>query len=130
MELAEWMHNNHQPSLALPARVVAKRTAFGVRNRYRNTSNFATFELSSGERREYGLLAEHDQGALSFQGTRYLGFKIDRPPAPVRRAAMAMPPPARPAAKGYCPNCGGGVRQTYKFCPHCGQPKPDLVNQT
>ena len=42
-----------------------------------------TFQVESGDRMElrvsrseYGLLAERNQGNLSFQGTRYLGFEI------------------------------------------------------
>ena len=45
------------------------------------TRYFATFEMEDGKRlelgmndSEYGMLAEGDQGCLSFQGTRYLGF--------------------------------------------------------
>ena len=47
-----------------------------------HTRYFATFELEDGSRlelglkdAEYGMLAEGDQGQLSFQGTRYLGFE-------------------------------------------------------
>ena len=46
------------------------------------TRYFATFEMDNGRRMElnvkdseYGMLAEGDQGRLSFQGTRYLGFE-------------------------------------------------------
>jgi len=41
-----------------------------------------TFQFDSGDRmelkmqgHEYGLLIEGDQGKLTFQGTRYLGFE-------------------------------------------------------
>ena len=46
------------------------------------TSYFATFQVESGDRieflvsgMEYGMLAEGDRGALTFQGTRYLNFR-------------------------------------------------------
>ena len=46
------------------------------------TNYFVTLELENGSRvelgvkdPEYGMLAEGDQGVLSFQGTRYLGFE-------------------------------------------------------
>lgn len=49
------------------------------------TRYYVTFEFESGDRlelmvdgSEYGLLAEGDNGMLSFQGTRYLGFVRDR----------------------------------------------------
>lgn len=52
---------------------------------YRTTSStdyYITFQTESGERiefsvedSEYGLLIEGDEGVLSYQGTRYLGFK-------------------------------------------------------
>lgn len=45
------------------------------------TRYFVTFELESGRRLEfsvkdpeYAMLAEGDQGCLSWQGTRYLAF--------------------------------------------------------
>ena len=47
-----------------------------------STSYYATYQLDSGERlefsvggREYGMLAEGDQGTLTYQGTRYKGFE-------------------------------------------------------
>ena len=45
-------------------------------------SYYVTFQVESGDRMEFhvtgqqfGLLLEGDQGNLSFQGTRYLGFE-------------------------------------------------------
>ena len=90
-----WIRNNNSPRQTVNARVVTKRmkvfgfgqSAMGhvstvhsigssTRTRY-----FATFEMEDGKRlelgmndSEYGMLAEGDQGCLSFQGTRYLGF--------------------------------------------------------
>ena len=47
-----------------------------------STTYYATFQVESGDRMEfsvsgaeYGMLAEGDQGSLTFQGTRYLGFE-------------------------------------------------------
>lgn len=47
-----------------------------------STSYFVTFQVESGDRielcvssSEYGMLAEGDQGKMTFQGTRYLGFE-------------------------------------------------------
>ena len=51
-----------------------------------STWYYATFELASGERREfslsgpeYGLLADGDEGRLTYQGTLFRHF--DRQPA-------------------------------------------------
>jgi hypothetical protein len=82
--------NSGLPVVAVPARVVTKRTETtglvtgdtggGVRTWY-----YATFELDSGERMEfslggaeYGMLAEGDRGELRHQGTRYHGFDRKR----------------------------------------------------
>lgn len=87
--LRQWNKNNHSPRLTVPATVVAKRTSVahfrGGNNGascHTSTSYYATFQVGSGDRmelllpgREYGLLAEGDQGKLSFQGTRFLGFE-------------------------------------------------------
>jgi hypothetical protein len=81
--IMEWHSNNQQPVQTLPALVIGKRlhVSGGSGNTSAHTSYYATFELQSGERREfpvsahlYGLLAERDQGHLSFQGTRFKGY--------------------------------------------------------
>ena len=66
------------PRLTVPARVVAKRTR--VWNHY--TSDYATFEVESGDRMElsvdgeaFGFLAAGDAGDLCFQGRRFLSFE-------------------------------------------------------
>ncbi len=66
------------PRLTVQARVVAKRTQ--VWNHY--TNYFATFEVESGDRMElsvdgddFGLLAEGDNGELTFQGRKFLSFE-------------------------------------------------------
>ena len=91
-----WIRNNNSPRQTVDARVVAKRmkvTGHGQTMMNRSTAMtgmgsstytryFVTFELEKGRRvelgvkdSEYGMLAEGDQGTLSFQGTRYLGFE-------------------------------------------------------
>ena len=87
----EWNKNNHSPRLTVPATVVTKRTDVTRRrsggtnghHHYHTSTNYhVTFEVESGDRMElhlsgpeYGLLVEGDNGKLSFQGTRYLGFE-------------------------------------------------------
>ena len=90
-----WFRNNNSPRETVNARVVSKRmkvSGFGGTTMGRvstmnsmgtttRTRYFVTFEMEDGRRlelgvndSEYGMLAEGDQGQLSFQGTRYLGF--------------------------------------------------------
>ena len=89
--IKEWNKNNHSPRLTVPATVVTKRTDVtrrrsggtnGHHHYHTSTNYYVTFEVESGDRMElhlsgpeYGLLVEGDQGKLSFQGTRYLGFE-------------------------------------------------------
>ena len=94
--LGQWNKNNHSPRLAVFATVVSKRT--DVSHSHHNnagdmtgasgtfstssTTYYATFQVESGDRlelqvngSEFGMLAEGDQGRLTFQGTRFLGFE-------------------------------------------------------
>jgi hypothetical protein len=89
--IGTWSHNNAQPRLTVLAKVVSKREnisthmhndADNFSHSTTDTTYFVTFEVESGDRMEfhvngseYGLLVEQDKGNLSFQGTRYLGFK-------------------------------------------------------
>lgn len=89
--IAQWNQNNHSPRLTVPAVIVAKRTnvirhhhggAGGHHHHHTSTSYYVTFQFGGGDRMEllvsgseYGILVEGDQGDLSFQGTRYLGFE-------------------------------------------------------
>lgn len=89
--ISQWNKNNHSPRLTVDAKVIAKRhdvsrhRRAGVNDHHHyRTSNtyFVTFEVESGDRmelqmqgNEYGLLIEGDEGKLTFQGTRYLGFE-------------------------------------------------------
>ncbi len=88
----QWSRNNKQDILTTPAKLVTKRTevrSYGSSNQTNGTfSNrtrtyyYATFEAEAGQRfefrlsgPEYGLLAEGDVGSLTYQGTRFKGFK-------------------------------------------------------
>ncbi|MGF9713218.1 DUF2500 domain-containing protein [Paenibacillus sp. JMULE4] len=81
-----WMSNNACERITKPAFVVSKRTRVsGGEHTSAHTSYYVTFEFDQGERREfhvrpgdYGLLAEGDQGQLSYQGTRFLEFQRSR----------------------------------------------------
>lgn len=89
----QWRKNNASPILTVDATVVTKRADVhsyhhaatanpGAMHDYTNTQYFVTFQVPSGDRMElnvsdaeFGMLAEQDQGRLTFQGTRYLGFE-------------------------------------------------------
>ena len=90
--LCAWKRNNASPVLEVEARVVAKRTEVRLRRHHSAdgigldrmssaTRYYVTFELQRSSRMElrvpdadYGMLAEGDEGVLTFQGTRFLGF--------------------------------------------------------
>ena len=84
----QWNKDNNSPRLTVEAKVVAKRTNHTRHSggqhhmTHTSTSYFVTFEVASGDRmelmmvgHEYGLLVEGDWGELTFQGSRYLGFR-------------------------------------------------------
>jgi hypothetical protein len=88
--ITQWSSNNKQPVLTVPCIIVSKRANVSQHNTNHNghihhnanTTYYTTFEVESGDRmelkiadQEYGQLAEGDQGKLTFQGTRYLGFE-------------------------------------------------------
>ena len=98
--ISTWNKNNHSPRLTVEAKIVAKRqntthhnhpTAGDVTGAHgyhttSSTSYYVTFQVESGDRMEmavsgleYGMIAEGDEGKLTFQGTRYLSFdrKLD-----------------------------------------------------
>ncbi|KAA0561844.1 DUF2500 domain-containing protein [Bacillus sp. CH30_1T] len=80
--VGEWSKNNQSPTLIVRAKVLAKRTAVRGGGETRAYSQyFVTFEVESGDRmelkvkdNEFGMLVEGDQGELTFQDSRYLGF--------------------------------------------------------
>lgn len=86
--IKQWNKNNHSPRLIVNATVVSKR--LDVRHHHHgnegmdtsSTTYYVTFQVESEDRiefvvsgREYGMLIEGDNGKLTFQGTRYLGFE-------------------------------------------------------
>lgn len=81
--IAEWMHNNAQPVESVPSRVVAKwTTTSGGDNTSTTTHYHASFEMPSGEHKEfrlrlqfYKLFSEGDSGMLTYQGTRFHEFQ-------------------------------------------------------
>lgn len=89
--VGEWSRNNGLPVLTVRARIVSKRSKVshssdpdgaGPMTSSTRTSYYVTYQLDSGDRmefavrgQEYGLLAEGDVGDLTFQGTRYHGFR-------------------------------------------------------
>ena len=98
--IGQWNKNNHSPCLTVEAKIVAKRQNTTHHNHpnagdvtgahgYHTTSStsyYVTFQVESGDRMEmavsgleYGMIAEGDEGKLTFQGTRYLSFdrKLD-----------------------------------------------------
>lgn len=86
--MKQWNYNNNQPVLTVAAKVVSKRTNVSRHNHSNNmhshtsTTYYVTFQVESGDRielmlsgEEFGQLVESDSGRLTFQGTRYKGFK-------------------------------------------------------
>lgn len=89
--ISTWNKNNHSPRLTVPAKVVAKRmevdshyhgNSGGMIGMSTDTTYYVTFQVESGDRMElsvddseYGVLVEGDEGKLTFQGSRYLGFE-------------------------------------------------------
>lgn len=71
--------NRKAPILTVDATVVAKRIL--VQGDHSFTNYYATFQVPHGDRMElrvphdqFGYLVEGDNGALTFQGTKCLGF--------------------------------------------------------
>ena len=83
--------NDASPRLTVLARVVSRRQEVthhtqnrgdGILHTSSTTRYFVTFQVESGDRMEleldgsdFGMLAEGDEGRLTFQGTRFLGFQ-------------------------------------------------------
>lgn len=89
--LKSWFLNQNRPIKTVMAKVIAKRTEVkNLRsadtqdpfNSDASTFYFATFEDELGNRielrisgKDYGLMADDDNGELTYQGTRFKGFK-------------------------------------------------------
>jgi flagellar biosynthesis/type III secretory pathway M-ring protein FliF/YscJ len=74
--------NDNAPLLSADVRVVAKRQETGG-------GYFATFEITTGNQMEFevnaeesGMLAEGDEGKLTFQGMRFVSFAQEFPLPP------------------------------------------------
>ncbi|KWX78454.1 hypothetical protein AMQ84_09530 [Paenibacillus riograndensis] len=87
--LQQWNRNNKSPIMTIPARIVSKRSEVRQQqlqddsnNSRTSTTYYLTYESDRGERmefkvdgNEYGMSAEGDRGILTYQGTRYHGFR-------------------------------------------------------
>lgn len=82
--ITTFTRNNAAERLTEQARVLTKRTnvSGGSGDSRAYTTYYITFEFVDGHRlefkvraEEYGLLVEGDEGMLTHQGTRYLGFE-------------------------------------------------------
>lgn len=85
-KISEWNGNNQSPVLDVEAFVVSRRTNTTYYHQSNGTDTrsaayYVTFQVESMNRlefkvsgTEYGQIAEGDQGKLTFQGTRFLGF--------------------------------------------------------
>lgn len=85
--IKERAYNKSQPRITVAAKLVTKRTSVsggshtGDHHSGASTWYYATFEFSSGDRKEfsvdgneYGMLAEGDKGELLFQGNEFISF--------------------------------------------------------
>lgn len=154
--VSEWSDNNQQPVLTVPARMVTKREDVSISSHHHDdnhhhstsssTSYFATFEFSSGDRKEFevsesqfGLLVEGDKGSLTFQGTRYKGFQRElagnKAPSSSEETVTSANLENESAVEeqasdhSFCPYCGVEVEGSFKFCPHCGKEQPVYTSQ-
>ena len=113
--LIEEESNSRNPQLEVPAVVVSKRfQVFGGENG--GTEYYVTFELEGSEReefrvngRQYGRLAERDEGLLVRKGTKFVDFR--------RRLDKKDP-----AGEEWheCPGCGAIYKGA--ACEYCGTP--------
>lgn len=81
--ISRGIKNQNSPMLTVDCRIVSKRTQTGggMNDTAHWTHYFVTFEVESGSRMEFqldgeesGLLAEGDQGKVTFQGSRFVSF--------------------------------------------------------
>ena len=112
-----WADNNSRPVERTDATVISKRVEVSGGQNSTSTRYYVTFELPGGIRQEfklhgseYGQLAEGDNGQLSCQGTRYLGF--ERGPAPEPEAPLP--------AERVCAYCGSAIPDRSPKCVGCG----------
>lgn len=86
-EALQWGKNKKQPVLTVHSRITGRRISVQQQTNqsegnHTRTMYYVTFEVESGDRlefkvagKEYGLCSEGDEGRLTFQGTRYIGFE-------------------------------------------------------
>jgi hypothetical protein len=144
-KFSEWSNNNAQPVRRVPAKIVARRTnltvstgSHGTNDHHHHASTststdyFATFELENGERHEFelpereaGLLIEGDDGELTFQGTRYLGFSRRLRDGTFQTTTVApLPAPDTALTGARCVSCETPLPVDSKTCPACGWTQP------
>ena len=88
--VSTWHKNNNSPRLVVNAIVSDKyedvsyhhHNNNGMNHTTSSTDYYVTFTVEGGDRlvlkvsrEEYGYLVVNDEGKLTFQGTRYLGFE-------------------------------------------------------
>lgn len=87
--VSTWHKNNQSPRLVVNAIVSDKHEDVnyhhnndGMSHSTSSTDYYVTFTVEGGDRlvlavsrEEYGYLVVNDEGKLTFQGTRYLGFE-------------------------------------------------------
>lgn len=85
----QWNQNQQAPRLTVFAKVVSKRTSIiylsETDHHHISKRYFVSFETANGDQMEfrvagpeYRMMAEGDEGLLSFQGTQYLEFEIKK----------------------------------------------------
>jgi mannose-6-phosphate isomerase-like protein (cupin superfamily) len=115
-----WMSNNTAPVRSVPARVLGKRTNTwgGAGDSSVHTSYYVAFELDSGERLEfrvngpeYGLIADNEEGILTYQGTRFKGFQPQpRAKSTPRHSGQSGGMPLKKISKGSAEHYVWGER--------------------
>ena len=84
----EHQYNKNSPRLTVWAKCVVKRYKHsGTHEHHTHTNYYATFEVESGDRMElaiygteFGLIAEGDEGMLTFQGRKFISFARNKKP--------------------------------------------------
>lgn len=139
--LAQWSSNNAQPVQRVPAKIVARRTNLDVSSHHHDdhphhhtsTSSqyYATFELENGQRLEFqvpdkeaGLLLEGDEGQLTCQGTRYLGFARWLRDGTLQGNIPEGSEPAGELSGAVCVRCEKPLVVGRTDCPACGWAQP------
>lgn len=84
--IKQYHKDEKSPRLTVQAKVVSKRNHYKKRSNSMHSTSYyyVTFEVESKDRmelrvpsNEFGYLVEGDEGILTFQGSRFLEFKIN-----------------------------------------------------